>query len=85
MFCFVFHQGLFFCDLFFLTYERSHWPGLCFRAAGGIRQELLQEAWKFWLQDHLARGGSTPPGNLPRGAGGAEDFWQRRSSKATGG
>lgn len=48
---------------------------LCFRSCV---EELLQKAWRFWLEDHLARGGELPPGNMPKDAPGADHFWQQR-------
>eukprot|EP00435_Cladocopium_sp_Y103_P045294 s2273_g13.t1 len=39
---------------------------------------LLKKAWTFWLEDHMARGGHMPPGNMPRGAPGADALWHRR-------
>ncbi|KAL7092670.1 hypothetical protein ACP275_12G177900 [Erythranthe tilingii] len=51
-----------------LTHKKSV-PELCFSVKVGVVEEpdktALTEAWKSWMQEHIAASGKVPPGNEP--------------------
>eukprot|EP00434_Breviolum_minutum_P004720 symbB.v1.2.004160.t1/scaffold235.1/size321457/19 len=60
---------------------KTNLAGVKFGKMPNASKELLKKAWKFWLQDHVARGGHMPAGNMPKGSPGADELWQQRDSQ----